>query len=147
MTKFNFCQKLRQDLRGAPALEFALVAPIMLLLFFGIVQFGHIYYVRSSILDLARETSRQLSTGAITAAQASSFLASHTSKQVSATPSINISLANPNENLGTVSSEYRINVTVPMSAVAMADPFGLVGEGTLDVELFFFADSALLTAQ
>lgn len=44
--------------RGAAAVEFALVLPILLLLVFGIVEFGRIYNIQTTITAAAREGAR-----------------------------------------------------------------------------------------
>jgi Flp pilus assembly protein TadG len=46
--------------RGAAAVEFALVLPILLLLVFGIIQFGHAYQVQTSLSGAAREGAREM---------------------------------------------------------------------------------------
>ena len=132
---------------GAPALEFALAAPLLLLMFFGIVQFGHLYYVRSSVLDVAREVTRQLSTGAITPSQAETYLANHMPVNSNTTPNFSIVSVESTSTQPTASSGYQLQIAVPMREIALADPFGLLGSGNLEVELFFFADHALLSTQ
>ncbi len=44
--------------RGAAAIEFAIVLPIMLLMLFGIVEFGRIFTIRLSAQEAAREACR-----------------------------------------------------------------------------------------
>jgi Flp pilus assembly protein TadG len=44
--------------RGAAAVEFALVLPLLLLMIFGIVEFGRAYNVQISITNAAREGAR-----------------------------------------------------------------------------------------
>ena len=50
----------RNDERGASAIEFALVVPLLLLLFFGIVEFGRAYQTRLTVTHAAREGVRVL---------------------------------------------------------------------------------------
>ena len=49
----------RED-TGAAAVEFALVLPILLLLIFGIVDFGRLYFTQITLTDAAREGARVL---------------------------------------------------------------------------------------
>lgn len=48
----------RFDERGAVAVEFALVLPVLLLLLLGIVEFGHAYNAQISLTHAAREGAR-----------------------------------------------------------------------------------------
>lgn len=50
----------RRDDRGASAIEFALIVPFLLLLFFGIVEFGRAYQTRLTVTHAAREGVRVL---------------------------------------------------------------------------------------
>jgi Flp pilus assembly protein TadG len=44
--------------RGAVAVEFAIILPILLLLVFGIIDFGHAWYMRHMMSDASREGAR-----------------------------------------------------------------------------------------
>jgi Flp pilus assembly protein TadG len=44
--------------RGAAVVEFALVVPILLLLVFGIIEFGRLYSIQSSLTAAARNGAR-----------------------------------------------------------------------------------------
>ena len=56
--------------RGVTALEFALIVPLLLLLVFGIVEFGRAYQARLTVTHAAREAVRVLAiTDDTTAAQ------------------------------------------------------------------------------
>jgi Flp pilus assembly protein TadG len=46
--------------RGAVAVEFALVAPILLALVAGIVEFAHAYNLQISVTQAAREAAREM---------------------------------------------------------------------------------------
>ena len=46
--------------RGAAAVEFALIVPILLLLIFGIVEFSRLYNVQLSLSNAAREGARTM---------------------------------------------------------------------------------------
>lgn len=50
-------QRLRSD-RGAAAVEFALVLPVLVLLVFGIIEFGRIFNVQNSVSAAALEGAR-----------------------------------------------------------------------------------------
>lgn len=46
--------------RGAVAVEFALVVPVLFLLIFGVVEFGNIYNVQLQLTAAAREGAREM---------------------------------------------------------------------------------------
>jgi Flp pilus assembly protein TadG len=67
--------KSRQDERGAAVVEFALVAPLLLLMVLGIAEFGRAYYVQATLSQAAREGVRVMAlkndpAGAITKTKA-----------------------------------------------------------------------------
>lgn len=49
---------LRSDRRGSIAAEFALVIPILLLLSFGIIEFGRVMWVRNSLQSAVEDAAR-----------------------------------------------------------------------------------------
>ena len=55
-----------KDEDGSPAVEFALVAPILLLMVFGIVQFGFAFFTYNEMMNGAREGARRMAVGATT---------------------------------------------------------------------------------
>lgn len=54
---------MKHSERGAVAVEFALVIPVLLLLVFGIVEFGNIYNVQIQVTSAAREGAREMALG------------------------------------------------------------------------------------
>lgn len=53
----------RRDHRGAAALEFALLLPILLLLVFGTIQYGMFFWAKQGGSDIARTAARQAAVG------------------------------------------------------------------------------------
>jgi Flp pilus assembly protein TadG len=53
----------RRGEQGATALEFGLVAPLMLLLIFGLVQYGYLFWALTTASANAREAARKLVVG------------------------------------------------------------------------------------
>ena len=49
---------MRRNERGAAAVEFALVLPLLVLLFAGIAELGRIYYLQATLSGAAREGAR-----------------------------------------------------------------------------------------
>lgn len=56
---------LRCD-RGAAMVEFTLVAPILILLTAGTIQFGYVFFLQNTMQNLAREAARSVSVGELT---------------------------------------------------------------------------------
>ncbi len=57
----GFMSKTKKGMRGehgAVAVEFAIIVPILLLLVFGIIDFGHAWYMRHMMSDASREGAR-----------------------------------------------------------------------------------------
>lgn len=48
-----------KDKKGAAAVEFALVLPVLLLILFGIIEFGIILYDKAVITNASREAARE----------------------------------------------------------------------------------------
>ncbi|MFF0989900.1 TadE/TadG family type IV pilus assembly protein [Kocuria nitroreducens] len=68
--------------RGAAAVEFALVVPILLTLLLGVIEFGHFFNVQISATHAAREAARTMSiTGNWTKAEQAGRSASPTLSQ------------------------------------------------------------------
>ncbi|WP_210480637.1 TadE/TadG family type IV pilus assembly protein [Naasia sp. SYSU D00948] len=56
----NRLRRRAADDRGAAAIEFALVLPLLLLLILGILEFGRIYNIQISLSNAAREGARTM---------------------------------------------------------------------------------------
>lgn len=108
-------RRLSHDERGASAVEFALVIPVLLTLVLGIVEFGMIVYTYNASTHAARLVARQLATNRITTAQASDTAKANLPNWVktSATVTVNQSnAANPNAN------DFTVDIKIPASAAA-----------------------------
>lgn len=52
------CARARRDVRGAAAVEFALILPVLMILVFGIINYGDMLSVRQSVSQAASEGAR-----------------------------------------------------------------------------------------
>ena len=59
-------QRVRRTEDGSPAVELALVLPVLLLILFGILQFGLFFYLQNNMANAAREAARKLAVGEVT---------------------------------------------------------------------------------
>jgi Flp pilus assembly protein TadG len=118
--------------RGAAAVEFALVVPLLLALVLGIVEFGHAYHVQTTLSGAAREGVREMALhdSAATARAATKAAAPQlvlTDGQIVVTPSTCVAGA------GAPSATATVTVTYPMPFIT--DFFGttitLKGKGVM----------------
>ncbi len=56
-------RKLRRDSSGQSIVEFAIVLPLLLLMFFGIFEFGRFYFTKLTLQHAVREATRFAVTG------------------------------------------------------------------------------------
>lgn len=60
MKRGSLWRRFRQDRSGATAVEFALIAQVLLLMIYGIVEFGQALYLRNDLSYAASQTSRAI---------------------------------------------------------------------------------------
>ena len=60
---FTFVRHMREDDKGASAVEFAIVSFVLILLLTGIIQFGYTFFQYLEIVHAAREGARWASLG------------------------------------------------------------------------------------
>ena len=114
--------KKRNTRTGASAVEFALVAPVFVLLVFGIVEFGRVMLVQQVLVSATREGSRRAvlegATSNSVRATVSDFL---TSSSVDI-PSDSISIS-PDPAVISNNEEITVSVSVPFRDVSWSPPF------------------------
>ena len=107
--------------RGANAVEFAFVLPILSILLTGIIQMGLVFFVQNDMTRVGQETARLVALGELTTVEGQTYA---------------------NDRLLTWGMVYTINVqqqvddivvdiAVPLSDVAIIDFLGLFGSGDL----------------
>jgi len=93
--------------RGAAAVEFALIVPILVLLVFGIVEFSRVYNVQLSLSNAAREGARTMAIHNDPALTRSTVIAS--------APSVNPAIAEGNIAISPSDCVAGATVTVTIS--------------------------------
>lgn len=100
-----FSSKQRQHEHGQAVVEFALVLPLFLLLFFGIVEFGRVWMTVNVLTSAAREGAR------VASVSGSNFTPARTAAQnVLSSGNVagaSVTISGPNSN-----NEVRVTVTV-----------------------------------
>lgn len=109
--------------RGAAALEFALVLPILLMLVFGIITFGRAYHAKVSLAGGVREGARALALGKTAAdAQAATIDAAGGLDITAADITTSGCPAGGADGTAQVEASYDLDYTIP-----------LVSSGTLTI--------------
>lgn len=118
--------------RGAAAVEFALVMPLLLVLVLGIAEFGRAYHLQTTLSGAAREGVREMAlhdnpTDARAATKAAAPHLGLTDGQIAVTPSSCVASA------GTPAATATVTVSYPMPFIT--DFFGstitLTGKGVM----------------
>ena len=120
----------RHRQQGSSAVEFGIVAPLLLMLIMGIVDVGNLLFVYNSMLNAAREASRSVAVAEQTAAQAKTTaettLAKHRGKSGAIPFTVVVTVpATPADK------EIKTTISAPLSQALMLDMFGLMGSATM----------------
>lgn len=64
-----------QDEEGSPLVEFSILAPMFLMVMFGVIEWGNVYFVQNNMLLAARVAARAYAVGSITLTPAAAVAA------------------------------------------------------------------------
>jgi Flp pilus assembly protein TadG len=114
--------------RGAVAVEFAILVPILVMILLGIMEFGRAYNVQTTITNAAREGVRAM---AINNNQSSARTAAK-----NAATQLSPALSDGNITFGaadcTIGSQMTVTVSYNLSTMTgIAGPFAMTGKGTM----------------
>lgn len=119
--------------RGAVAVEFAILAPVLVMLLLGIMEFGRAYNAQASLSAAARESVRVMAvSNDISAARTAAK-----STAVSLHPGLadgNIAFKNLETGTTSCATGNRITVTISYNLSTMtgiAGPFAMTGKGAM----------------
>ncbi len=110
---------------GATLIEFAFILPVLLAILTGILQFGGLFFLQSSMAQVARETARALVVGEINQSGAKSFAEARLINW-GITYSVGVTAPNP-----PTANDYVVVISAPMAEASLVDIFGLFQSGTL----------------
>ncbi len=113
---------------GVVAVEMALVAPILITMLMGIIQFGAIFFLHSNMGNAAREASRALAIGSISTKSQAQSLVEGRLVNWGVDFTVATTLPNPNDPNDT---DYTVTVSAPLSEAAIIDFLGLFEDRTL----------------
>jgi Flp pilus assembly protein TadG len=118
----------RASERGAVAVEFAILAPVLVMLLLGIMEFGRAYNAQASLSAAAREGVRVM-------AVSNDPAAARTAAKAAAV-SLKPALADANISFGattcTPNAQMTITITYNLSTLTrIAGPFSMTGKGAM----------------
>jgi Flp pilus assembly protein TadG len=117
--------RLWHDRSGAPAVELALVLPVLLLVVMGIIHFGALFYLQHSMVLVASDLTRQLAIGSLAEAAA---IAEAQARLSGWDATFTITVSEPSSN------EIGLNITVPIQDAALINFGSFAGSGDLSAQ-------------
>ncbi len=122
----SLLRALGKDQRGAAAIEFAFIMPVLLLLFSGILQFGSVMFLENHMTNVAREASRRVAVGELSQADAATMVQSNL---VNWGVTYQVSIATEDADDG--NQDVTVAISLPLSEAALMDILGLFDTGSL----------------
>ena len=113
---------------GVAAIEFAFIAPILILLLTGIIQFGAVLFIQHNMGEIARESARRVAVGAMTPTQAKQFV---DDSLVNWGATFDVAVTVVPDPADPTDTNVSVVVTAPMSEVALLDILGVFEGGTM----------------
>jgi Flp pilus assembly protein TadG len=125
-----------RDAKGQAMVELALILPILLLLVFGITEFGRIFGTHLILTHSAREGARAATVGAtdlqiITEVQNSSAVLDSTKLTINISPS---EASRKRGEAVTVKVQYPVKIYAPIISNIVGDPYVANGEAVMRME-------------
>ena len=117
---------LGQDQRGAAAVEFAFIMPILLLMFSGILQFGSVMFLENHMTNVAREASRRVAVGELTETDAATMV-----QGALVNWGVNYEISFAMTDVGGGNQDIAVAISVPLREAALMDVLGVFGSGNL----------------
>ena len=121
---------LGQDQRGAAAVEFAFIMPILLLMFSGILQFGSVMFLENHMTNVAREASRRVAVGELAEADAATIVQDSLANW-GVTYVVSVATVEAEDG----SEDVTVGISLPMSDAALIDVLGLFETGNLSTSV------------
>jgi Flp pilus assembly pilin Flp len=119
-----------RDVRGAVAIEFALVLPVLIAVMFGIIQYGMVLFTEQMMVYAAREAARSYAVGTSTAAQAQTLAEGLLPGHVS---SFSVTVDEPDPDLG--ETDVTVTISAPMEDAAIINVLGSLMSGNLQAAI------------
>lgn len=108
--------------RGAAAVEFAIVAPVFILLIFGIIEFGRAMMVQQILVNASREGARRAVLEDATAEAVRQTVVEYLDRSSVSVPSDNVVIS-PDPGVANNNQEISVSISVPFADVSLVPPF------------------------
>ena len=127
VTPARFLRGAGQDCLGSAVIEFALLVPVLFLIFFAIIQWGFIMFARQDMLHAAREAARSFAIGLYDAAATQRFAAEllqpNLPEDVESKYSIEVlfeeTSRGSSDSGASVSGDVTVTITIPLADAAL----------------------------
>ena len=116
-------QQARRDVKGAIAVEFALITPVFLLLCSGIVEGSLLFHTWSNMENVGRQAARGAAIGELTKDEAESLIKTRM-REATGAPSVTATF-NFAKGLQPADNTVTVNVTMPANELSKVLPFGV----------------------
>jgi Flp pilus assembly protein TadG len=122
-----------RDERGATAVEFALITPVLIFFLGAIIEGGLLINTWGTMEYIARQAARGVAVGEFTEQQAQAFVISRMQKSVGA-PTVT-AVVTINSGAQPIDNEVVVDVTIPASQLSQIQIFGAFRMVTLSTEV------------
>ena len=116
--------RFRSSQHGVAAVEFAIVLPLLVILLTGIVQMGLMFFVQHNMVSVSQETARLVAVGELTTGEGETYADGHL---IDWGMTYNISVQQ-------VADDIDVDISVPLSDVALVDYLGLFKTGDMTTQ-------------
>jgi Flp pilus assembly protein TadG len=122
LSRLQWARTASQDERGAIAVEFALIAPVLLVLFSGIVEGSVLFHTWGTMQDLGRQAARSAAIGELSKIEAET-LVKNRMQASSGAPNVTATVTFVT---GTqlIDNAVVVNIVMPASELSKVLPFG-----------------------
>ncbi len=120
---------LRGDERGGVLVEFAVLSPVLIILLLGILQFGMLFSVHSTMLNAARETARAMAVEGFSENQGAAFANQRLGPWGNLPFQVEARRPTPPDR------DVTVEISVPMEAAAIIDILGIFDGREMTVEM------------
>ena len=109
------CRRLWRCQRGTSALEFSLIAPVVITLLLGVVEFSHIFLVQAEMTATARQAVRRLALDAMSESEIEKFV----HHQLAGVTDADLRVAVESVPLNSGRTDLTVAVSVPVTDVSL----------------------------